>query len=494
MKKYIPMLVSLIFFNALTPSLNLQIHQVDYSRYPEITVYFTLFNVRNLPLVGAKKEQFRVLEDGEEVRDFVLASAEMAGQKMYVVLLLDVSGSMAVKGKWESVQKALGNYFEDRDPMAEIALITFGDVLKVVHPFGKPLENWREMLEGIAPVGTKTLLYDSLYEGLKLIQAQVPARKAIILLTDGRDEGSVTTLEDVVRLATGLGVPIFSIAFGQDADQKVLSRLARVSGGISLFATDPEDLSYMYSLISLQLASQYAITYVTSAYPGTGKHSLAIIYSSGETEASGVKDFEIPEEMPVRPWKRLRPVFSSLGIPLLFTVGVMIFLLAGFAVAYKLKKAKKVCPTCGNELLPEQKECPFCAKKTAPAPSAAQLSWSEPGINRTLVLKREKEKMGVFKIIGASKGTQEYLLQLPRTLVGSGADCDLRLEEEDFAPEHFVIRREGSAYILQDLGSPAGTLLNNTPVQGKVTLKNGDRIRVGKVIFVFREISAISPG
>ena len=198
--------------------------------------------------------------------------------------------------------------------------------------------------------------------------------------------------------------------------------------------------------------------------------------------------------MPVRPLKRLRPVVSSLTLPLLLTAGVFLFFLLGFAVVYKIKKAKKVCPTCGNELLPEQKECPFCAKKPAPVPSATQLSWSEPGLNRTLVLKREREKMGVFKIIGSSKGTQEYLLQLPRTLVGSGADCDLRIEEEEFAPEHFVIRREDSSYVLQDLGSPAGTFLNNAPVQGKVTLKNGDRIRVGKVIFVFREISAISPG
>ncbi len=474
------------------PSIRVQVHQVDVSRYPDITVYFTIFNVRNLPIVGARKEQITLQEDGRIIPDFELASAETTGQKMNISILLDVSGSMKAEMKLEAAKSALKAFFQELDPTTEISLITFADSATTLHPFGKTVENWDEVIRRVSAEGTQTILYDAVYEGLKQLAGQAPARKAIVLLTDGKDEGSVTTLEDVVRLVSDLGVPIFSIAFGSDADQRVLSRLARISGGISLTATDPADLIYLYSLISQQLASQYAVTYMTSQYPGTGRHIVMITYQSGEIEAWGTRDFEIPAGTPIRPFRRAQPLLVSLSGPLASTAAVALLLIASLFVLKSFRKTKKVCPQCGNELAPEQTECQFCAKKTAPAPTSSSLPWAEPGINRTLVIRREKERMAVLKIVGAVKGTQEYLLQLPRTLVGSSQDCDLSLQEEGFVPEHFVIRKEDGTYILQDLGSETGTLLNNERVQGKVNLKNGDRIRVGKVIFVFREIEMVT--
>jgi hypothetical protein len=90
-------------------------------------------------------------------------------------------------------------------------------------------------------------------------------------------------------------------------------------------------------------------------------------------------------------------------------------------------------------------------------------------------------------IIPAGSGTPErvVLLTSPVTVVGRGADADLRLHDTGVSRAHAELRIEGEQVRLADLGSTNGTRLNGRPVSDAV-LSDGDRIEVGATPLVFR--------
>jgi hypothetical protein len=90
-------------------------------------------------------------------------------------------------------------------------------------------------------------------------------------------------------------------------------------------------------------------------------------------------------------------------------------------------------------------------------------------------------------IIPAGSGGPERLVLLtsPVTVVGRGADADLRLHDTGVSRAHAELRIEGEQVRLADLGSTNGTLLNGRPVSDAV-LSDGDRIEVGATPLLFR--------
>lgn len=70
-----------------------------------------------------------------------------------------------------------------------------------------------------------------------------------------------------------------------------------------------------------------------------------------------------------------------------------------------------------------------------------------------------------------------YSLEHGATL-GRG-DVEIRLEDPFASTRHAQIGRQGSVFVLEDLGSTNGTYLNDEPLDGPRPLHHGDRIRIG---------------
>ncbi len=71
--------------------------------------------------------------------------------------------------------------------------------------------------------------------------------------------------------------------------------------------------------------------------------------------------------------------------------------------------------------------------------------------------------------------------------VGRELGCSVQIHDEASSRKHIVIKRLGSGWVVEDLQSRHGTLLNDTPVQGKKQLHDGDRIRIGEVEIRFED-------
>jgi hypothetical protein len=76
----------------------------------------------------------------------------------------------------------------------------------------------------------------------------------------------------------------------------------------------------------------------------------------------------------------------------------------------------------------------------------------------------------------------EYFdLTSARVLIGSGPDNELVLEAPNIDPTHASLELRDQHWILQDLGGPGGTAVNDKMIEGPYHLHHGDLIALGVV-------------
>ena len=101
------------------------------------------------------------------------------------------------------------------------------------------------------------------------------------------------------------------------------------------------------------------------------------------------------------------------------------------------------------------------------------------------------------KLIEPGSDTQrkrETLIAKEEFLIGRGADCDLRVHEDDISRHHCLIHLRSNEAILSDLGSSNGTFVNGQRVLSQVTLKSGDEILLGNKCRLLVDLGDIPGG
>jgi pSer/pThr/pTyr-binding forkhead associated (FHA) protein len=78
-----------------------------------------------------------------------------------------------------------------------------------------------------------------------------------------------------------------------------------------------------------------------------------------------------------------------------------------------------------------------------------------------------------------------FTINRPEVYIGRNNDCDLSLNFPTVSKKHCKVTFIGNGYLLEDLGSSNGTIVNSKQTQ-KVILKHGDVVRQGEVILNFR--------
>lgn len=238
--------------------------QLDMTAYPVVHLVASVMDAGGHAIRGLRAGDVVVTEDGRDVAPDVRLASEVA--PVTVVFAVDASGSMAAamadaKAAALSFVRTLG----DADRAVVIAFNTSATVTQ-------DLTGDRAAIEGgvarIAANGN-TALYDALDRALQVAAAAPPqSRRAIVLLTDGVDNSSAATLDDVRGRIRTAALPVFLVGLGAQVDRPVLEALAGVSaGGRVLVAPNSAELLAVYDTLAEQLRSDLAISYRSSADP-----------------------------------------------------------------------------------------------------------------------------------------------------------------------------------------------------------------------------------
>lgn len=211
---------------------------------------------------GLEEEDFIVLEEGVR-QDLAFFTSELT--PVTVLVLLDSSSS--VRANLRPIQKA-ANRFLDKLSRGDKARVGFFHERVVFGPrFTGDIDEHIAMINNMRP-HRSTHLFDAVIEGLEELQS-VPDRKALLLFTDGDDEGSQASMEDALEAARRSDVSAYTIGFmgwsfdeGMYINQEFLSELARYTGGQAFFPTDEKEMQRAFDRVQDELHRTYRMAYV----------------------------------------------------------------------------------------------------------------------------------------------------------------------------------------------------------------------------------------
>jgi VWFA-related protein len=171
----------------------------------------------------------------------------------------------------QAVQGAMGFFDKVITPKDRAAVITFADHPNLAVRFTNQQPLLAGGLAGLTASGN-TALYDSLIYALYYFGG-VKGKRAIVLLSDGKDEGSRYSYDDVLEYARRSGVAIYTVGIGlstQSVDIRLkLSRLADETGGRFFFIEKARELDGIYDTIQKEVRSQYLLAYQSSKEGGS---------------------------------------------------------------------------------------------------------------------------------------------------------------------------------------------------------------------------------
>lgn len=163
---------------------------------------------------GLRADDFQVLEDGVEQQVSHFATTETP---FVVALLLDTSGSARLR--LQEMQEAAAGFVESLRPGDRVAVISFGGKVELLAGPTNDRELLRRAVRGV-PLGNSTPLYDSVDFALRRLFHGVAGRKAVVLLTDGLDNGSAAaTAEGSMYDAEEMDVLIYPVQYDPFVDE-----------------------------------------------------------------------------------------------------------------------------------------------------------------------------------------------------------------------------------------------------------------------------------
>jgi Ca-activated chloride channel family protein len=216
------------------------------------------------PGVSLSAADLIVVEDGvvQQVESFEEAVAPIS-----IAMVLDASGSM--RRALPMAQEAARSFVTSLRPTDPLALVRFSDRVVLEHEFSERRADTLAAIDRLQAAGG-TALWDALHTSMNVLR-QRAGRRAIVLLSDGRDEdnpgtgpGSQHSLDEVLALVRETDTVVFAIGLGANVDRPALERIAQRSGGSASFPAEAVELAAEYRRVLEALRQRYVVGYTST--------------------------------------------------------------------------------------------------------------------------------------------------------------------------------------------------------------------------------------
>jgi Ca-activated chloride channel family protein len=214
---------------------------------------------------GLRADDFKVLEQGvpQELSFFTAARTPVT-----VVVLLDSSAS--VRSDMLLIQKAANRFIKKLASGDRARIGFFHDEVVFGPRFTDDMAEHSAMINQMRPQRS-THLYDALVEAFEKL-ARVPDRKALLVFSDGEDQGSRISMESALEVARRSDVSVYSVglvgwsaAGGMHTNQRLLEQIARLTGGRAFFPEKEKEMQKAFDRIRDELHHQYRMGYVPAS-------------------------------------------------------------------------------------------------------------------------------------------------------------------------------------------------------------------------------------
>lgn len=446
--------------------LALSISQLDTSGLPEVTAIAVVTDAEGQPVGGLDASAFAAAVGGQPAQVLEVAPQVDKERGLGVVVAIDRSESM--EGEPLDQAKQAGKLFigellaEGRSTGDRAALLSFAASVTDEVPFTDDTLELNRSIDRLVPE-FRTVLYDAVAASVRrAAEAETPA-KAVVLLSDGEDFGSVNATRDgSIAEAGQLRIPIFVLGIGYRVDEAYLREVAEASGGQYLFAPSAQQITEVFAQINELLRSQYRVRLrLPEGAAPAGRLELSVTVDG----ASATDSAALPAPGPSTEEGADQGEQGGAGIMPWAGIAVAMVVIAGGALYWHWGRRRAPTPIAGND--PTIGVVADHAPGPAPAPPQGRLT----------------------VVNGPQQGAVLEVRDQPITL-GSHPDCSLRLRESDgeVAARHARIWLRQGRFMIHHLASTAVTRVGGRETDWAV-LESGDYITIGphELLFEVRE-------
>jgi Ca-activated chloride channel family protein len=223
-----------------------------------VQVTVTVSDARGKFVRGIPQSSFHISEDGRPQAISHFASEDVP---LELVAAIDISGSMAPA--MPKLKTAVKQFLGDVPTQDQVTLLGFNDNIFTLTRKATDRADRVKAVDRLAPWGS-TALYDVLLRGIEMVGRQT-GRKALIIFTDGEDQGSHATIGDAERRLQSSDVTLYMIGQGRGVTmeplRKIMERLSTPTGGRALFTDSIDELHAAFADLLDELSNQYLLGY-----------------------------------------------------------------------------------------------------------------------------------------------------------------------------------------------------------------------------------------
>ena len=444
---------------ALAAGAQLSIQQIELRQktWPHARAYVNVIGGNGSPLQGLSKDLFKVYENSSSNSSKILNVDTLEAAQTGASIVVVVQASGAWMGIQEDVKKAVSAFVNGLGEKDQVAVVDYAESAETLAPFSAEKGDVAGKVGKLTANGKSYLLYDGLGQALSLFASAaapgkgaastegslLPVAKAIIVISDGRDNGSATDVEKVVNDAVKRRIPIHTVGHSELGDESLhaLEDISHRTGGSYKSATTVDDINKSLTAIKDYIYKMYVVEWKTELSHDGKDHTIEIAMEvEGGTSLKSSLTMKTPDYID---WIRIAIITGAILL-------VLIIIVAIYVLTRPKPPPPRFCPVCKREQMPDWEICLFC-------------------------LKAAKARMLVQK--GAQKG-KVYPLVGKIVSIGSGPETNIRLIDGSISGKHAGVAIDDSKFEIVDLGSKNGVLVNGKKTPRRF-LRNGDIVTLG---------------
>lgn len=447
------------------------IERIDTDSFPEIIIKGVIHKPKGIQINTVGNEHFTVLEDGTSIKDFTVGALDT---DRYIAVCIDSSRSISKKNflklkkiALNIIQKSTGNY--------NCIVYRFNDEVVMLGTFSKNINNYTETIESIQQHGKRTKLYNCLFTATEEL-ARHNGGKAIILLTDGKDEGSFMFANDVISNAREYTIPIYTIAPERCSKTAAVSRLSKITKGKLFIATTGVEDTVLDLLKTnmVPVTIPFEITFKTKKHDGA-IHPIEVQFKHKSIQDSDTGYAKYSFKKSTYAIQTDLPFVVLAGIIVLLVIALVIVMLVF------INKWKQIVELVSMQRIPQPVQRYYSA-----------LYAKDEGLKKetdTLLLATSPEYSYTNAWLVEKSGPEtgkKFPLIWDEVTIGRDKENTIVINDEAVSLKHAKIKKIGNTYYLFDCASDNGTFLNNKKLLRPKPLSDWDEIHIGRTTILFR--------
>jgi Ca-activated chloride channel family protein len=200
-----------------------------------------------------------------------------------------IDSSASMRGTREQVTAAVMAFAALSHPLDEMFTINFNERvwpgLPPAFAFTADHERLRSALAD-APALGMSAVYDAVDRALAHLERGTRDRKALIVVSDGGDNASARTIDDVLESARQSMATIYAVTLfdpdDHEARPRILKRLAHVTGGAAFTPRRASDVAQCFERIARELRSGYTVAIQPPDRVDGGFRSIRVAVDAGD--------------------------------------------------------------------------------------------------------------------------------------------------------------------------------------------------------------------